>query len=77
MDILALTAPVDSVAYPTAYGTAARRLGVELRLDADSSLPTYRTPDAVEEWFKSQVRRIPAIGMAFPQNLIVPFPAAS
>jgi hypothetical protein len=71
MDIWVLTAPLDPVAYSAAYGSATGAwVWNSDWAPAPADIP--RTPDAVEEWLKSQVRRIPAIGMAFPPNLILP-----
>jgi hypothetical protein len=72
LEILVLTAPANPVAYSPVY--ASESGGWMWNSDwtpAPADMP--HTPEAIGEWLKSQMRRIPAIGMAFPQNPILPF----
>ena len=73
MDIWVLSsASANPVAYSPAYGSGAG--GWVWNSDwAPFPAEMPRTPDAIEEWLISLVTRIPAIGMKFPRNLILPF----
>jgi hypothetical protein len=72
MEIWVLTAPADPVVYSPAYGSAAG--GCTWNSDWASPLPDMPcTPGAIEEWLKSRLRCIPAIGEGFPRLQILPF----
>lgn len=72
MDMWVLTAPANPTAYSPVYGSDSG--GWTWNFDwtpVPADIPP--TPEAIREWLKSQMRRIPAIGIAFPRNLILPF----
>lgn len=71
MDIWVLRAPANPADYSPAYGS----MGGWVRNSVWASIPAElpRTPEAVEEWLKSQQRRIPALGVALPPQPILPF----
>ena len=72
MDIWVLTAPANPVTHSPAYESG----GVGWVWNSDwtpAPVDIPQNPKAIEEWLKSLLKRIPAIGVAFPQTLILPY----
>jgi hypothetical protein len=72
MDIWVLTAPAKPAAHSPAYGAQAGSYSFNAEFDP-AVAEVLRTPEGMEEWFRSNLRRVPAIGMAFPWTLVLPF----
>ena len=71
MDIWVLTAPANPVEYSPAYGSEVG--GWVWNSDWTPAPADVQNPQGIEEWLKSLVKRTPAIGVAFPQTLILPY----
>lgn len=71
MDIWVLTSPANPAAYSPAYGMQSGSFSFNGEFLDSADVP--QTPEALEEWFRSGIRRVPAIGMAFSPTLGLPF----